>query len=779
MSQFPYSTFFHNSPDLLAILQGNGEIVKLNQAWSDQLHLRPDSLKGESFLKWIHKEDLERTLMMLGRLKKGKPVNTLVTRIQSADDHYLTVKWSMHPEGEYILARGRKVSVAENSETELSFSEEVFRQITENMEEVFWLKAAGSDEFIYISPAYETIWGRSSESLHKNPMSFIRSIHEEDRDRVIDAQKEYDAMGTLSIEYRILRPDGEIRWVQAKSFPVKDSKGKVIRHTGIAVDITERKLAEEELLKAKSEAERANQAKGQFLSNLSHEIRTPLNGVLGFAELLEKTELNSLQKQYVDNTITSANTLLSIINDILTYSKIHSGELSIEKNSTDIREMIESTLNVIRDMAVEKELDLHLNIEGNVPGYVEIDPVKVRQILINLLNNAVKFTPRGEVELKVAFTAISRKYGRLHLSVRDTGVGISDSDKEKIFKAFSQADNSNTRKFGGAGLGLIISNLLARGMGSEIRFESELGKGSVFTLSLDTRYQGAVVKASCSEIRQVMVIDDNDTSRTILENMLIDRDLECTPFNNASSALGHLQNFDGYDLLFVNYEMPGMNGVEMVKRIRDIEQTLSTPLSVVMMHSNNDSEVHEICDGLSVNYYLHKPVFDHKLDRILKEADERRTKLLEPEGSGSPIEEEEMAHSDSAPPVILIAEDNRMNMMLNKILVGKLLPDCRILEAEDGREALTLLTEEKVDLILMDIQMPEMDGLEATRAIRMEEKYTGAHLPIIAVTAGALQEEKEKCFEAGMDEFMTKPVDAQLLHTLLLKHLPKAEAVPA
>ncbi|TVQ64731.1 MAG: hybrid sensor histidine kinase/response regulator [Balneolaceae bacterium] len=777
MSQFPYSAFFHNSQDLLAILRLNGEIVKLNRAWKNRLSLDPASLEGSSLLKWIHEEDLDRTLTLLGRLKKGKPVASLLNRVHTEQSEYREVEWSMQPEGDFILATAREVNRVQRKEKkEKHFEQEYFRQITENMGEVFWLRDAGNDQMIYISPAYETIWGRSVASLYENPMNFLRSIHNEDRERVIQEYEEYKKSERLISEYRIVRPDGGIRWVQAKSFPVKNDKGKIIRHTGIAVDITERKQAEEELLKAKSEAEKANQTKAQFLANLSHEIRTPLNGVLGFAELLEKTELDSLQKQYVDNTITSANTLLSIINDILTYSKINSGEINIEKDSTDIREMIESTLNVIRDLAHEKELELLLNIEANVPKYVEIDPVRVRQILINMLNNAIKFTPKGEVELKVCFTAISRKYGRLHLSVRDTGVGISETDKEKIFKAFSQADNSNTRKFGGAGLGLIISNLLARGMGSEIVFESELGSGSLFTLSLDTRYEGSVAITHCSQIRQVMVIDDNAASRIILENMLLERELECSLFNHGSAALGHLQNFDGYDMVFVDYDMPGMNGVEVVKKIRAVGHRLETPVTVVVMHSNDDSQIHELFSGLSVSHYLHKPVFDHKLDRVLREINEKRSKQEELTDRDD-FTASKPSDTDVAESVILIAEDNKMNMMLNKILVQKLLPGCRILEAENGREAVDLLEMEHVDVVLMDIQMPEMDGLEATRAIRMQEKYTGEHLPIIAVTAGALQEEKEKCFDAGMDEFMTKPVDAQLLHSLLIKHLPRTEVV--
>jgi PAS domain S-box-containing protein len=537
------------------------------------------------------------------------------------------------------------------------------------------------------------------------------------------------------------------------------------------VNTVKRNEAQWELKQAKERAEAASRAKSEFLANMSHEIRTPLNGVIGFTDLLRNTPLTAVQQQYVDNANVSGHTLLDVINQILDLSKIEAGMMELEVIRTDMMELLENSVDIVKFAAGRKDLEILLNIDGEMPRYAMIDPIRLKQVLANLLSNAVKFTEKGEVELKVKYAGEEEGYGRFAISVRDTGIGITAQQREKLFKAFSQADSSTTRKYGGTGLGLLISDSIARKMGSRIEVESVAGEGSRFFFELRAGVERGEKRegdgVSC--VRRCLIIDDNANNRLILEHMLAGWGIESESCGDGLAALKVVEGGAVFDVIICDYNMPGMNGVETIRMIRGKLKAAPGKGPVILLHSSSDeAELHRQCEELGVRHCITKPVKREQLYECLKT-------VHEPAGEiGVAVEaapEEEMAGGKGgAGMVILVAEDVRMNMVLAKLLLGKLSPGAVIVEAENGKVAVERYREMRPDLILMDVQMPEMDGQEATRAIRDMESGGGWRVPIVALTAGALKEEMERCYEAGMDEFMTKPVNAEKLQKVLEKY---------
>lgn len=534
------------------------------------------------------------------------------------------------------------------------------------------------------------------------------------------------------------------------------------------VNVHMRKTMQLDLIESNKAAEAASKAKSEFLANMSHEIRTPLNAVIGFTDLLLNTGLNDLQNQYAKNANLAGKTLLGIIDDILDFSKIEAGKLELEIRETDITELMEQTVDIVKYHAGAKNVELLLNIPPGMPGIIEADHVRLKQILINLMNNAVKFTRKGEVELKAEFSETSEHKGRYTFSVRDTGIGINDEQREKLFKAFSQADNSTTRKFGGTGLGLIISNLLAKKMGSHIEVQSEFGKGSCFYFTLETtcRSDKPVQPSGSIPVRKVLVIDDNDNNRLILEKNLTHWGIEFQGAENGMKALRLIENNE-FDLVITDYSMPFMNGIETIKNFREKKGLTEKELPVILLHSSaDDKEIKEAGEKLGILFTLVKPVKINELHSILskirRDPGQVRQVSAHDENSGS---------SKTANFTILIAEDVAMNMIMVKALVKMMIPGVTILEARNGKEAVRIFMENNISLVLMDIMMPEMDGIDATRQIRKYEEEVNIHVPVIALTAGALLEEKEKAFKAGMDDFLTKPIEPEKLKHIFTRYL--------
>jgi signal transduction histidine kinase/response regulator RpfG family c-di-GMP phosphodiesterase len=530
------------------------------------------------------------------------------------------------------------------------------------------------------------------------------------------------------------------------------------------------------LEEATARAEAASKAKSEFLVNMSHEIRTPLNGVIGFTDLLKHTPLSPVQLEYVENANVSGHTLLGIINDILDFSKIEAGMFHLEMIRIDLIDLLEECTDIVKYSAGKKDLEILLNIDTSTPRFVVTDPIRLKQILANLLGNAVKFTENGEVELKVRYEQLTNNKGKLFFAVRDTGIGISDTSKDKLFKAFSQADSSTTRKFGGTGLGLIISDMIAQKMGSKIQFDSTLGEGTTFYFEIvaETEISEISETGRPLQLRNCLIIDDNSINRMILENMLGRWHIVCKSVDSGLSALRLLETSEHFDCIICDYTMPKPGGLETIQLIREqLKLTTKMPQIILLYPSNDCSDILKKCDELGIPFRISKPIKKRDLYNCLLQnnapSPDRTTTVFNDDGAKHSL------HQNEKKQKILIVEDVKMNMLVITTLLGKILPFAELIEVSNGSEAVRMFKEIRPDLILMDVQMPEMDGLEATRQIRILEQNSYRHVPIIALTAGAFKEEQEKCLIAGMDEFLTKPINPEKTKKILIKYLSETE----
>lgn len=575
-------------------------------------------------------------------------------------------------------------------------------------------------------------------------------------------------------EENLILPDGKTIIMLTKKFPVYNTDNKLIFTGSISRDITARKKAEVELKNSKELAEAASVAKSDFLSNMSHEIRTPLNGVIGFTELLRSTPLNNTQKEYLENAIVSANSLLGVISDILDFSKIEAGKLDLELIKTDMVQLMESATDIIKVHAANKKIELLLSIQPDMPRFALVDPIRLKQILVNLMSNAVKFTHHGEVELRLSFEKKDEKTGFFTLAVRDTGIGVKDTDRDKLFKAFSQADTSTTRRYGGTGLGLIISNSLAQKMGSRIQFESDFGKGSKFFFTVETSYEKAedANLKQAKSIKRVLVIDDNSNNRMILEHTFKHWGIDFVGCDGGLAAIEVLNTAERFDLIIVDYHMPDIDGIETIRRVRQDSRFSPEKQAVIMLHSSSDDiAIHDAARDLNIQFSLTKPVKSDELHRLLKNIEfqpEVDTKVPNLQTTTQMVDVLPQLTSEIK---ILIAEDNKMNMIVISKMLKNILPNVKLFEAGNGEEALIALNDVVPDLVLMDVQMPVMDGVEATKRIRANTVHPAAKVLIVALTAGVSKEEKENCYNAGMNYFLSKPIDKDLLYEMIVKYL--------
>jgi PAS domain S-box-containing protein len=564
--------------------------------------------------------------------------------------------------------------------------------------------------------------------------------------------------------------NGSNYWVDSTITPIKGKDGQIEKYLSIRQDVTQRIQYEEELKAAKERAEAANIAKSSFLANMSHEIRTPLNSVIGFTDLLLKTKLNNTQQQYMSLIHQSGNILLDLINDILDFSKIEAGKLELSYERTDLWELVSQVGDIVKYKVNEKGIELLLNLSPNLPRYAWVDPVRIRQILVNLVGNAVKFTEEGEIEIGIS--ALPGKdengYQGLRFVVRDTGIGIAEERKDKILEAFTQEDNSTTRKYGGTGLGLTISNKLLHLMGSQLEIQSRLNLGSTFSFVayFQTEEGDRNQWEGLSEIEHVLIVDDNPNNLHILKEMLHLQQVYTSSASNGITALEKLKQDSSIDVLITDYHMPYMDGIEVVRRIREELELTADDLKIILLHSASDDRlINKACKKYKVSQQINKPITIQRLFDALSQVNQQQ------EDVPAVVASAPAPYATVASPSlrILIVDDNYVNVILARELINNILDQAEIHTAANGKSAVDKFQEVQPDLVLMDVQMPILNGYQATQAIRESER--NGRTPIIALTAGTIKGERERCLQAGMDDYLSKPITANQLQQMLEKWL--------
>jgi two-component system, sensor histidine kinase and response regulator len=773
-------------PDLISIhdFAVNRSIFS-NRSYLDVVGYDPDSVRKmvDPWTELIHPDDIEPVRVHRERCRKAQDGEILEIefRLLERSGKYRLLSCRETPflrdeNGEVtrILSIFANISERRAMEERLKRDDERWQLVIAANNDGLWDWDAVSDT-VFHSPRWREMLGFAATDP-ESPGTWDTLLHPDEAERVKRVLAAYLNRETPAYqqEYRLRAKDGTYRWVFARGIAQWDDAGKLLRMVGAHSDITERKQAElalkiqaQELAEARDRAEAAALAKSTFLATMSHEIRTPLNGILGMTGILSDTDLTADQQDYLRTIRSSGSALLSVINDVLDFSKIESGHMELEEADFDLPSIIEESLDLVAELADRKGLELVSSIDPATPVTVRGDAARLRQVLLNLLSNAVKFTQRGEIVLSVSPVRRVDSGMLIRLSVSDTGIGMSPEVRSHIFDAFIQADASTTRLFGGTGLGLAISKQLVDLMDGTIGVESEEGVGSTFWTEIQFRHtQPAADIEPREQLRglRILVADDNDTNLRIVRSLLESHGVTVICAKDGVLALSALLESakanKPIDLALLDFRMPLLDGVMLTRAIRAQRQFQKLP--IVLLTSVTQRDQVQEAKALDIQGYLVKPLRHGQLISSIRS-------LLSPKKEGG-------AHPPPQPPPattqqriqqtpqkgqrLLLAEDNPVNQKVGLLMLTRL--GYRVDIAVNGKEAVEAFQRTPYHAILLDCQMPIMDGFEATRIIRKLEG-TNRRVPIVALTANALSGERERCLEAGMDDYLSKPVTQRSL----------------
>jgi two-component system, sensor histidine kinase and response regulator len=760
-----------------------GRCTFVNRATCEMVGYRADEAVGRNMHYLVHHHKLDGSPYPVEQCPifrafiKGKGCRIDTEVIWHRDGSAIAVEYSSFPiveNGKIIGAVVTIVDITERkrAEEKLRESEQLFRSIFENAQIGINFFRIDRQE---LSPnrAMQEMLGYSEKELGRlETWDNITHPDESASDAKRYAELVQGKLEKDAWEQRLVRRDGRIVVTNVRFSLLRDTAGKPQYLAALQEDITERKRLEAELVTAKDVAEAATKAKSDFLANMSHEIRTPMNAILGMTHLALKTELTLKQRDYLTKSKTAAQALLGIINDILDFSKIEAGKLEMESTDFRLDDVLENLSSVIGHKVHDKSLEFLIAAPHELPPNLVGDPLRLGQILINLVNNAVKFTDRGEVVVSVTVEEQLSDRIKLKFSVRDSGIGMTPEQTGRLFQAFSQADTSTTRKYGGTGLGLSISKRLVEMIGGEIWVESNYGAGSTFLFTAWFGIGSAVPEQkrfirSLAGIR-ALVVDDNALACEILADALKVFGLRVESVSSGERALLELaaaDSRDPYQVVLMDWHMPGMDGLEASRLILSAEHLKHVP-KIVMVTAFGGEEIRAQADEIGVNGYLLKPVspsllYDTLMDLFgTTEQDSSRSR---------PAKRDDVLSFDASGIRILLVEDNDVNQQVATGLLESV--GARVTIANHGGEAVKILTAGEhpppFDIVFMDLQMPEMDGFTATRLIRAEPQLLS--LPIIAMTAHALVEERQRCIDAGMNDHVSKPIEPEILFATLLR----------
>ncbi|MCM4167645.1 PAS domain-containing sensor histidine kinase [Arenibacter sp. H213] len=759
-----HDNLFELSNDLIGIVTFEGCFIKLNPSFSKTLGWSNKELLASPFTQFILKDDVKKTVRVMQNLMKGQSVINFTNRYKTKDGGIKWIEWTSTPDmvTKLIFTIGRDVTEFVKKEQLLMKSEAKFRNLFDNVEGILSISDLKGN-FIDVNPAGLAAAGYTREEMKQTSLFDI--VAPETYNEIKEYIAAVEKYGHASGEMNIIKKSGEKAIWYFMSTLDEDSEGNNRVLTNV-IDITERNKLNEELTQAKEEAEEALKIKSQFIAHMSHELRTPLNGIIGFTELALATELDETQKQYLEIINQSGATLYSIINNILDFSKIESNKMKLEIDKVEVEEVISEAFNIVSFGMNKKGLEMLIDIDHNIPQYIWADAMRLKQIFVNLLGNALKFTDKGEIKL---YASILEDYGNgrmcLRFGVSDTGIGIHKDKQDEIFNAFWQEDSSITKKFGGTGLGLSITNKLLALGSSKLLLESEQGKGSNFYFDYECKVENEEIGNNLEDIKKVLIVDDNENNRKILRRMLEIKNIEVEEADSGLKALLIMMDHPEFDVIIMDYHMPVMDGIETIRKIKGLSESSQTNEQpfIILYSSSDDNQLQIACDELEIESRLVKPIRMKQMYQML-------SGLKNLVAGKIKIPEKEVI---SAPPSldlkILVADDNEINMQLTKLFLRKLIPNAIVIEAVDGEEAVEKYIQDKPDIVFMDVQMPKMNGLEATRQIRASEAQI--EVPIIALTSGSMPGEKERCIQAGMTDFLSKPLLMQTLSNMLIKWL--------